>query len=180
MSNDLNKAVVRRWLEELWNCGKGAIAEELFAPDYVRRDGKGDRVRGPAGVRHLLAAYRGAFPDLCFREDQLLAEGDHVAVRWTAIGTHRGAFLGFPATHRRGVLTGMDLFRLADGKIVESWPSHDQLDMLEQLGLLPPPSLQRAQVLALRGVHAVRSLATLGRRVREARARSAQGPHLRS
>jgi steroid delta-isomerase-like uncharacterized protein len=131
-----NTRIIRRWLNELWNENRVNVADEIFAADYVRHEGEAP-VRGPDGIRRLRALYASAFPDLRFREDDLLADGDRVAVRWTATGTHMGTFLGVPATGRRGTASGSDFFRLIDGRIVESWPCFDYLVLLKQLGAPP-------------------------------------------
>lgn len=132
---DRNKAVVRRWLHEIWNEGRVDVVGELFAASYARHEGN-DPNRGPGVVRKLREEYAAAFADLRFSEDDLVAEGDRVAIRWTATARHVGPFMGIPATGRTGTVVGMDFFRLEDGKIVESWPCFDALGMLRQLGAL--------------------------------------------
>lgn len=134
-ATDRNKAVIRKWLNELWNEGRVELVDELFAPEYVRHAGD-PPLRGPEGVRKLRGEYATAFSELRFTEDDLVAEGDRVAIRWTAKAKHTGPFMGVPATGKTGTVVGMDFFRLVDGRIVESWPCFDALGMMKQLGVI--------------------------------------------
>ena len=86
----------------------------------------------------LCQAYIAAFPDLHITTDYQLAEGDKVMKIWTANSTHKGAFMGIPATGKPIVIKGIEMFRIADGKIAELWACMDNLGMLQQLGVIPP------------------------------------------
>ena len=138
MSLEENKALVRRWVE-LWNAGDVSAVGEFVAPGYVRHDPNGPEVRGPEAEQRLIAMYLAAFPDLRFTLEHLVAEGDIVAARLTARGTHRGELLGIPATGRQVTLAVMDLYRLSGGKIAEQWVLIDALGLLQQLGAVPGP-----------------------------------------
>jgi steroid delta-isomerase-like uncharacterized protein len=138
MSLEANKALIRRWCE-VWNTGDLGAVGEFVVPDYVRHDPNGPEVRGPEAERQLVAMYLGAFPDLHFTIEHLVAEGDMVLARLTARGTHRGELLGIPPTGKQVTLAVMDLFRLADGKIAEQWVTMDVLGLLQQLGAIPAP-----------------------------------------
>ena len=133
-----NKALVRRWFEEVWNNGRAEVIDEMLGPDSVHR-GLGLVVRGPDEFKPFYAKFRDAFPDLQIRVEDVIAEGDTVACRWTATGTHLGAGLGFPATGKQVEFIGMGLVRIADGKLVEGWNSFDQLGMMQQLGVVHLP-----------------------------------------
>ena len=134
-----NKTLVRRWFEEVWNQGRVAGIDEMLADDAVIH-GLGANLQGPAEFKRFHSAYRNAYPDVTIDVDDLVAEGDMVAVRWSAIGTHRGDGLGFPATGRRAQFTGMVFVRIKDGRLVEGWNNFDQLGMLQQLGIVSLPS----------------------------------------
>ena len=85
-------------------------------------------------------AYRNAFPDLTVRIDDLVAEGDIVAARWSGTGTHRGGGMGFAATGRGIQFSGMVFVRVQNGRLVEGWNNFDQLGMLQQLGAVTLPA----------------------------------------
>ena len=82
---------------------------------------------------------RAAFPDLHFKVEDQIAAGDRVVTRWTASGTHAGEFQGIPADRQAVRITGIDIDRFVDGKVVECWPEVNELGLLQQLGVLPAP-----------------------------------------
>ena len=133
--SEQNKALVRRWFDEVWNQGRFESVDELLTADAVVH-GLGEPMRGPAEFRPFHNAYRQAFPDMHIEIDDMVAEGDKVAFRWTVTGTNRGGTLGFAATNRRARFEGMGMVRVRDGKLVEGWNSFDQLGMLQQLGVI--------------------------------------------
>jgi steroid delta-isomerase-like uncharacterized protein len=136
-----NKALVRRWFEEVWNKGRAAAIDEMLAPDSVVHGlGPGD-LRGPAGFKPFYSAYRNAFPDVSIQIDDIIAEGDLVAARWSATATHRGHDLGFPATGKRVQFSGMVFVRVVGDKLVKGWNSFDQLGMFQQLGAVNVPAV---------------------------------------
>jgi predicted ester cyclase len=120
-----SKAVSRRWLDEFWSAGNLVIADEIFAPTYVRYDPEGPMI-GLDTIRRFVAAIRADIPDLYFTADDVVAEGDRVVVRWTATGTHA-------SVNRRIRFTGMDILRIREEKIIESWPCFDRLAIEQQL-----------------------------------------------
>jgi steroid delta-isomerase-like uncharacterized protein len=131
-----NEAVVRRLVEEVLNRGQTGLLAELVAVDHVGHDPLGDHY-GPEGLRIAVAEYRAAFPDLSVTVEDLVAEGDKVARRFTLRGTHAGPFMGIPATGRAVAASGIAIDRLAGGKVAESWVSLDALGLLRQLGARP-------------------------------------------
>ena len=139
MSLEANKALVRRFVEEVLAGGDFAALAELTTPDCVEHTAPPGQPPGEGTVARYLVTWRAAFPDLQITVEDLLAEGDRVAVRLTVRGTHRGAFLGLPPTGRRVAVGGMELYRLAAGRIVERWAVVDTLALLRQLGA-PSPS----------------------------------------
>lgn len=139
MSED-NKAILRRFMDEGFNKGNAAIADELIAPNWVNHDPATPPLPpGPEGIKALFGIYRSAFPDLTFTVDDQIAEGDLVVTRWTARGTHQGELMGIPATGRSGVVTGIEIDRVVNGKIEETWVNWDTMGLLQQLGVIPAP-----------------------------------------
>lgn len=131
-----NKEVARRFREDLWNSGDLSLADGIVAADclfHARIPFPIDFARGPDAVRHLVFFYHLAFSQIRVVAEQIVAEGEMVAVRWTARGRHTGHLLGLPPTHRETVTTGIDMLRIVDGRIVEGWISWDTLSLLEQL-----------------------------------------------
>ena len=134
-----NKALARRWFEEVWNNGRVSAIDEMLAPRGVVH-GLGPDTRGPEGFKPFHAAYRNAFPDVRITVDEVIAEGDLVAVRWSATGTYRGASLGATASGRAVRFGGMGFIRVQGGSVIEAWNTFDQLGMFQQLGVLNPPA----------------------------------------
>jgi steroid delta-isomerase-like uncharacterized protein len=130
-----NKEFVRRWFEEIWNNGRASAVDEMLPAEGVIH-GLGGSMRGPEPFKAFHAAYREAFPDITIRIDDMVAEGDLVALRWSGTATHKGDSLGFTATQQRVAFTGMGFVRVVDGKLVEAWNNFDQLGMFQQLGVV--------------------------------------------
>jgi steroid delta-isomerase-like uncharacterized protein len=135
-----NKALVRRWLEEVLTQESLDDVGNLFAPNYVLHDPSFPHdVYGPEGIRRYVAAYRFAFPDARFVVEDQIAEGDKVVSRWTARGTHRGEFLGISPTGEEVTVTGIEFDYVVGGKIEEAWVGYHPF-----AGPLPDPeSLKR-------------------------------------
>jgi steroid delta-isomerase-like uncharacterized protein len=126
----------RRFREDLWNTGDLTLADDLVARDcpfHAQIPFPIDFARGPDAVRHLVFFYHLAFSEIRVTADQIVAEDDMVVVRWTAHGRHTGHLLGLPPTGRDTVITGIDMLRIANGKIAEGWVSWDTLGLVEQL-----------------------------------------------
>ena len=132
-----NKALFRRWFEEVWNQGRAEAIDEMFAEDGVAHglaDASGAELRGPAHFREFHRSFRTAFPDIRVTVEDVIAEGDKVAGRCSARATHRADSLGFAATDRPVAFEGMSIVRIHDGQIVEAWNNFDFLSMYQQLG----------------------------------------------
>jgi steroid delta-isomerase-like uncharacterized protein len=134
LSEEANKALVARFYEEVWAKGNLDVANELFAEDYERHDFRPGNPRGPEGQKEIARTFRAAFPDLSFEIDFLIADGDFVAGRWTASGTHLGAWAGVEPTGQPMRFSAINVFRFSDGKVVELWNHRDDLGLMEQLG----------------------------------------------
>ena len=136
-----NKAVVRRYLEEVWSGGNLEVIDELIAEDHVDHDPAAAQTGGGReGQRAMVQMFRSAFPDLHVEIGEIVAEGDLVAITWTGTGTHEGELMGVAPTGKSATVTGCGFDRVRDGVIVESWNNGDTLGMLMQLGAIPAPA----------------------------------------
>ncbi len=133
MSIEENKAILRRLGEELINQAKLETADEFYSSDSIDHTPAPGQVAGPEGVKRDFARIRAAFPDWHQEIEDVIAEGDMVVVRWRSSGTHSGDFMGLPATGIHASWTGVGIFRLTGGKIVERWSNWDALGLMQQL-----------------------------------------------
>ncbi|MBI4875218.1 MAG: ester cyclase [Acidobacteria bacterium] len=124
-------------MEELFNQGKLAVADECCTRDYVHHGPQGVDSRGPQGLKDSVLSMRTVFPDLRFIVDEQTTTDDRVALRWTVSGTHSAEWMGVPATGRRITLRGVSTSSVAGGKLSETWANWDVLDALQQLGAAP-------------------------------------------
>jgi len=130
---ETNKAIVQRSADEIWNTGNLAIVDEIYGAEFLNHDPTAPDVRDLESYKQFIVGALAAFPDFHVTAEDVVAEGDKVAVRWTATGTQEGELPGIPATGRQVTWTGIDIHRIADGKIVEIWWSKDMLGMIQQL-----------------------------------------------
>lgn len=140
MSTETNKAIARRFFEDIFSQGNLAVADEIIASGY-QDCGPGaipGLPPGPEGSKMLVTVYRNAFPDIDFTIDEQIAEGDTVVTRWTATGTHKGELAGIPPTGRSVTVVGVAVDRVVNGKLVVGWDISDRYGMLQQLGVIPP------------------------------------------
>ena len=139
MSADSNRIVFQRFVEFI-NTGSRDLAAELVAADAVfHAPGMPEPLRGPEGYLRLLATLRGGFPDVRWALDELVAEGDRLAARFTMRGTHTGPFMGLSPSGKSFEATSMAFYRLAGGKIVEENGLPDMMAILRQIGATPKP-----------------------------------------
>jgi steroid delta-isomerase-like uncharacterized protein len=142
-SAEENKAVARRWFEELFNAGNLEVADEIIAQDHINHDPTlPDIPPGPEGQKQIVNLYRGAFTNAHISIEEQLTEGDTVVTRWTARGTHQGELMGVPPTGNQVTITGITINRISGGKIAESWTNYDALGMMQQIGAIPEPGGQ--------------------------------------
>ncbi len=135
MSVESNKALVRRFYEEVWNRGNVDVADEIFAKNYTRHDlHPGNALPGPAGQKKIAADFRAAFPDLHMKIDLIVAEEDLVVARWTTEGTNTAQWGDVPPTGKHARFSGVNIFRVAQGQVVELWNPRDDLGVMQQLG----------------------------------------------
>jgi steroid delta-isomerase-like uncharacterized protein len=135
-----NKAITRRFLEEIFTGGNLELVDELFAPDFLLHDSSvPQEVRGVEALKQYITMYRAAYPDTHFTVEDQIAEGNEVVTRWTGQGTHQGELMGISPTGNQVTVTGIEVDRVSGGKIEESWVSYDALGMMQQLGIVPSP-----------------------------------------
>ena len=138
MSAKENKALVHRFVEEFWNEGNTAPADELMAVDAAIHMPTGEKLNLDE-LKSFAGAWRESFPDWHSTFEELIAEGDRVAERWTGRGTHRGELWGIPPTDERVEGPGSVFYRIVDGKIVEFRAQFDMMGLMQQLGTVPGP-----------------------------------------
>jgi len=139
--SEQNKAIARRFFEEIASQGKLDAIGEVIAADYRDHDPANEEdTRGVDGFRREVEMYRSGF-DFAFTVEDQLAEGDEVATRWSWRGTHKGEAMGVAATGNEVTMTGTTIFRFADGKIQEGWWNWDTLGVLRQIGAIPAEQL---------------------------------------
>ena len=132
-----NKAIARRFIDEVINKGDLGVIDELVSPSMVDHSAPPGLPSGPEGTKQMLTMSRTAFPDPNGTLQDLLAEGDKVAVRYTIRGTHQGDFMGIAATGKKVTIEGIEIDRIEDGKVVEHWESMDMMALMQQLGAVP-------------------------------------------
>jgi steroid delta-isomerase-like uncharacterized protein len=124
----------------VWEEGNIDLVDELLAPDYINHTpATPDQPTGPEGVKAVVAMFRSGMPDLRVVIEDMIAEGDKVAVRYTLEGIHEGDLFGVPPTGQRLSIKSISVERVSDGKIREHWRVTDSLDMMQQLGVIPVP-----------------------------------------
>ncbi len=127
-----NKAIMRRMIDGLWNQGDLSVADELFHPESVSPTAP-TIPPGPEGVKMIVRMFRGAFPDYWIRIENIVADGDRVAARFTQGGTHKGDLMGIAPTGKTVEWTEMGILRIANGQVVESWYDVDMLGLMGQI-----------------------------------------------
>ena len=142
VSEEKNKVIVRRFIEEFWNQRKLHLAEELFAPDCMTHQLRlGETavgvLRSPESVKLEAAAWLSGFPDLKFVLEKIIAAEDEVVAHCTMCGTHSGILMGVPATGKKVSVPIITIHRIAGGKIAEDWVLVGSLLLFQQLGVVP-------------------------------------------
>ena len=133
-----NKAVAMRW-QDMFRSSQEDLSnlDEFIAADFLSHSAPPGLDPGVEGVKQMANIFFHAFPDLAGAVEDVVAEEDKVAVRFSGTGTHKGEFFGIPPTGKAIKITGMNIFRIADGKIVEHWNNADDLGLMQQLGVIP-------------------------------------------
>ena len=137
MSVEENKAVVRRFLDEVISKGNMAALDDVCTPDFIWHGGSVGEFRSLEEFKQGVGPFFTAFPDLRVTADELLGEGSQAVCRYTWHGTHQGDFFGVPATGKRVGVSGISIYRGAGGRIAEEWWLEDLLGLMQQLGVVP-------------------------------------------
>jgi predicted ester cyclase len=141
MTVEANAATYRRWFDEGCSQGNVELADELYAPDYVTHAVGPNFPPTREGLKMFIRALREGLPDLNCPVEEVVAEGDRVAGRFSLQGTHTGSLFGIPATGKPVAVGVMVIARFDEsGKWVEDWASWDQVGMLQQIGVIPAPA----------------------------------------
>jgi steroid delta-isomerase-like uncharacterized protein len=145
--SDENKKIARKLVEECWNKGRVEVVDELMSTGCRFHDPVFPSLTsGAENFKQHIRTCRSAFPDLKVTIEDMIAERNEVVVHWTTQGTHRGSFLGMPATEKSATVSGTEIHRIEKGKIVELWADWNLLSLMEQLGLAATPQSQSAKV----------------------------------
>jgi predicted ester cyclase len=134
VSTEENKALVRRFVDEVQSKGNTDLIDEICSAEFVNHSTPPGLPPDREGIKIVTAMFRAAFPDSYFTVEDMMAEGDKVATRKTFHGTHEGEFMGIPPTGRRVSMGLIDIVRIVDGRVVEHWSMGDNLGMMQQLG----------------------------------------------
>ena len=137
MSVEENKKLLRKSVDEFWNTGNMAAIDDLYSSNYVGHDPSGANEGGLENFKGYAQAVFSAFPDIKLTIDDSISEGDKIVKRWTARCTHKGEFMGIPATGSSMVVTGTTTYRVSNGKFAESWWNTDTMGMMQQMGVIP-------------------------------------------
>ncbi|HKH41979.1 MAG TPA: ester cyclase [Solirubrobacterales bacterium] len=131
------KELAQRWFAEVMNEGNEDVIDEICAPNFVDHDPLPGTGPDRDGIHEFVKQVRSAFPDLETTVDDILAEGDEIAVRSTFRGTHEGDFMGIPATGKKVEVANYDFVRIQNDQAVEHWGTIDSAALMEQLGAVP-------------------------------------------
>ena len=134
---DGNKALVRRFYDEVFIKGNLDAVDELCTTDFVDHEAPPGMPPGIEGVKAVVSMYRTAFPDLHATVEDVVSEGDRAAARVTFGGTHKGEMMGMPPTGKSFEASTIDILRFEGGKAAEHWGVTDQMGMMQQLGVIP-------------------------------------------
>lgn len=132
-----NEAIVRRYFGEVWNGGKLGVLDELLAPQYINRTpSTPDPPPGPEGLKPIVAAIRKGIPDLHYEIKDIIATDSMAVARVVVTGTHTDTLFDLPPTGRKFTINQVNIEKIRDGKIVEHWRVTEELQMMQQLGVV--------------------------------------------
>jgi predicted ester cyclase len=137
VSAEDNKALVRRFVDEVQSGGNIDLIDDICSPGFVNHSAPPGIPADREGIKILTAMFGGAFPDSHFTIGDMVAEGDKVATRKTFHGTHEGEFMGIPPSGRAVSMGLIDIVRVSEGRVVEHWVVGDSLGLMQQLGVIP-------------------------------------------
>jgi hypothetical protein len=142
MSIEQNKTTAGRWFSDIITQGQLDVADEIFDANHIAHDPHGPLggwPNGPEGMKMVASIFGGGFSGWNIALEDQIAEGDKVSTRWAASATNTGPLMGMPPTGKPVSVTGVNVARFAEGKIVESWFNFDMLTLLQQVGAIPTP-----------------------------------------
>lgn len=139
-TQESNKATVRKLYEEILNSGKLEMLNEIISEEYTGIRGE----KGALGFSETVNSIRIGFPNIKWKIEELIADGDKVSVRWTWKGTNTGSFRGFPASNNEVIDNAIAVYEFSGGKIIKAWIQSDKLGFLQQIGILPEDLLEIA------------------------------------
>jgi steroid delta-isomerase-like uncharacterized protein len=139
MTEQQNITVLTRFIEEVINQGRLDVCNDIVQEDFIELDPLPGQRQGREGLKEVIAMMRAAFPDIQWTADETIAAGEKVVTRFTWTGTHRGPFLGIPATGRSITVKGVVIDRLQAGRMADSRILMDTMSMMQQLGVIPTP-----------------------------------------
>jgi steroid delta-isomerase-like uncharacterized protein len=134
------QTLISTFYEGVLNQRRFELVDELAVEDYAEHDPLPGQGNGRADLKRRVESLCAAFAPDVYTVEDVISEGDRVVVRWTSRGTHTGEFMGMPPTGRDFQISGIDIYRLREGRLAEHWHVVDQLSLMMQLGLLPQPS----------------------------------------
>lgn len=143
VSENENKLIIRRFIDEVLNQRNFATLDEIVGKDFIEEVPFPGQGPGRDGLRDIIKIFAAAFPDMHWEVEEQIAEGDKVATRFTFTGTHRGEFLGIPATGRAVSVWGIVIDVVRDGTFIQSRIIMDTLGLLGQLGATGGPQERR-------------------------------------
>jgi predicted ester cyclase len=143
MTAEENKALIRRYYEQIDKAARekrdAAVLDEFVAPDYVNHNPPPGFTPDLEGLKQASNHFLAAAPDGYHVVEDMIAEGDRVMTRLSAYGTQTGELFGIPPTGKEVSMTAIAIHRIENGKIVEHWGEADTLELMQQLGVVPPP-----------------------------------------
>ena len=134
MNAEENRALIHRLFEDVLNGGDMDLVDEIISTEYIEHAALPGQESGSEGVKQRLAAFREAFPDMVWTLEDLVAEEEKAAARWSMNATNQGSFMGIAPTGRRVTLSGIDIYRIVGSQLIEHWHEIDALGLMQQLG----------------------------------------------
>ena len=138
--SEQNKAIARRWMDKVWRDASESAIDELLADNFVFNYASPGTNSDKEGYKQAVKGPRASFPDIQFTTEDMVAEGDKVAIYWKGSGTHKGEIFGIAPTGKRVTVAGISIIQIVNGKIVQEVGFSDMLGMLQQIGAFPPSS----------------------------------------
>ena len=137
--SEQNKTLIREMMDEVWQNQKIDSVDQYYSEQYVNHNAPPDLPPGLEGLKAFAGILASSFTESSITIEDQISEGDIVVTRWSSTSKHTGDFMGVPASGNQIELTGIDVLRISEGKIVEGWGQADMLGLMQQIGAIPPP-----------------------------------------